>query len=659
MNNLQENGLFTDKKSKKREKVKKRRNFGQIIYYLSLLADKISRSVQNSLFGYFLSDLYAKWNEAWKSSALYRSFKKRKVFGGASFKGNIAKLYEESLTCRIVTRISRSLIQSYLRIWGAGAFSFAFVTTFIAMLKYYFTSDLSSKNILIAIALALLSVPLIASKRRLGEALIRSRVSYYVIDHILRLDESKLEADPEARGGSYPIVLTVASALGLLTYLVDPLILIEIVSILILFVLIMCFPELGTITVLAVIPFLSVFDRPSMVTLVLVILSLLGFSSKFIRGKRVISFGLIDVLVLMFGALILFGGIFTRGGMASTLSAAMYFTFILIYFLIVNSYIRKTWIYRSVKLMVISTSIVALIGIFEDGVISSSLVDMSVFADIGARVSSLLGNPNMLGVYLVIVFPLCVGQMLSSQKKINKFIYALCSLSVLVCTIMTWSRGAWLGIMASIVLFALLYNFRTVWIFAAGIFTMPLWIELLPRSVFNRLLSIVTMSDSSVIYRFNTWRGVVDMIGDNLLSGVGVGESAFKHVYSMYAVPGTESVMHSHNLFLQITLELGIIGIVIFALILLTYSQKCFSDLKNGNRHSKSEILIAASFSGIVGALVMGLTDHIWYNYRVFLVFWAVLALSVALIKINDKERAKEIAANENESGRAVLDIYL
>ena len=55
----------------------------------------------------------------------------------------------------------------------------------------------------------------------------------------------------------------------------------------------------------------------------------------------------------------------------------------------------------------------------------------------------------------------------------------------------------------------------------------------------------------------------------------------------------------------------------------------------------------------------MGLTDHIWYNYRVFLVFWAVLALSIALIKINDKERAKEIAANENESGRAVLDIYL
>lgn len=659
MNNLQENGLFNDKKSKKIEKSQKKRNYGHIIFFLSLWAEKISRTIKGSFIGYIFSGLYAKLESLWEKGSLHHFIKKKSIFGSFALRNRVAKLYEESFVCRLVTEISSRMIQSYLRIWGVSLFSFAFVTVFISMLKYYFTSDIDMVNVFIGIVLSVLAIPLLASKRRLGEALVKSRVSYYVINHILHLDESKFEADNSVSGGSYPIVFTVSAFLGLITYLVNPIILIDILFVMIFMALIMCFPELGVISMLGIVPFLSVFERPSIITLFLVIVSLLGFFSKFMRGKRVLAFELIDILVLLFGALMLFGGIFTRGGVPSLLSAAMYFAFILTYFLIVNSYIRKTWIYRSVKLMVISTSVVALVGIFEDGVVSSSFVDMSVFADIGARVSSFLGNPNMLGVYLVMVFPFCVSQMLSAEKRINKFLYALCSLSVLICTVMTWSRGAWLGIMVSIVLVALLYNFKTVWFFASAVITMPIWLDFVPQNILNRLLSIVTMSDSSVIYRFNTWRGVLNMIGDNLLSGIGVGESAFKRIYSLYAVPGTESVMHSHNLFLQITLELGIAGIVLFALIIFTYTQKSLEAVKYGRRDSKSRSLIIASFSGIIGALVMGITDHIWYNYRVFLVFWAVMALGVALVRINDKEKAKKEAANSEDPRRADVDIYI
>ena len=51
----------------------------------------------------------------------------------------------------------------------------------------------------------------------------------------------------------------------------------------------------------------------------------------------------------------------------------------------------------------------------------------------------------------------------------------------------------------------------------------------------------------------------------------------------------------------------------------------------------------------------MGITDHIWYNYRVFLVFWAVMALGVALVRINDKEKAKKFIDTVHKYGMKII----
>lgn len=147
------------------------------------------------------------------------------------------------------------------------------------------------------------------------------------------------------------------------------------------------------------------------------------------------------------------------------------------------------------------------------------------------------------------------------------------------------------------------------------------------------------------------------MIGDHLISGIGVGEEAFKNAYVLYAVSGTETAVHSHNLYLQVLIELGIVGIVILALVMIMFAQRCSSEIANLKRGSKTRIMISAGFSGICGVLVMGLTDHVWYDYRVFLIFWAVMALTVALARINEKEREKELAGISNGARSVELEI--
>lgn len=660
----EENGAVAFKKrllgKASRPEKKTNKNLGIILTFLFSVSDGFLNLLRESALGHFFSDIYYEWNAKWRSGAIFKFFKHRKGSEDGKrvgFRVRFARAYESSVLCRIVSIISEKIIQSHVRIWGMGIFTLAFMMIFAAMVKYYFSSQILTINLLLAGALILLSLPLIISKKRLGESLMQGLFTRYVALEILGLDETKYQKDETKSGGNYFIMLCISGFLGLSTYFIRPWILLVALVLIGAFALIMCYPELGIVATLTIIPFSNILDRPSLILAMLLGASLVAYLFKLMRGKRVIRFELMDIFVVAFALLFFMGGVFTSGGIESLYSAVMYSLLIFIYPLVVNAYIRKTWIYRGMNLIVISTSIMALFGVFQGGVANSSWIDSTVFANIEKRVGASFDNPNMLGIYLVIVFPLILGHIASAKKAISKFLYLACAGIVLLCSILTWSRGAWLGIIVGTVVFLLMYNFRSIWLILAGLVTSPLWLGFMPSRILERLYSILTMSDSSVVYRFNTWYGSLCMAWRNILSGIGVGESAFKNSYPQFAVSGTETVMHSHSLYLEILVEMGIFAFLIFCAIMLMYSQKCFSCVKPRNYGSKSRIMICAGYSGIAGALVMGLTDYIWYNYRVFLIFWAIMALTIALVRVNDNESAKFKALNENNPFFATIDI--
>ena len=64
-----------------------------------------------------------------------------------------------------------------------------------------------------------------------------------------------------------------------------------------------------------------------------------------------------------------------------------------------------------------------------------------------------------------------------------------------------------------------------------------------------------------------------------------------------------------------------------------------------------------AAFSGIVAALVMGMFDYIWYNSRVMFLFWAVMAISCAAIRISDESTKRRRVEVSCDSSSAYIDI--
>ena len=123
------------------------------------------------------------------------------------------------------------------------------------------------------------------------------------------------------------------------------------------------------------------------------------------------------------------------------------------------------------------------------------------------------------------------------------------------------------------------------------------------------------------------------MLGDHWFTGIGTGLPAFSKVYPAYSLSGIESAPHAHNLFLQIITEHGVIALIIFIMIIFLFVQSVLSFNKYENR--KSKLAGVALMCGILAVLIQGLTDYIWYNYRVYLIFWMIIGLTTAVRRVH------------------------
>lgn len=111
--------------------------------------------------------------------------------------------------------------------------------------------------------------------------------------------------------------------------------------------------------------------------------------------------------------------------------------------------------------------------------------------------------------------------------------------------------------------------------------------------------------------------------------GIGIGEEAFKKMYPVYSLAGIEAAPHAHNLYLQIAVEMGMFALTVFLVFIFMYAQFSFSFCKSAMSRS-NKLICLGIFSGILALLIQGMTDYVWYNYRIFLLFWMIVGLGVA-----------------------------
>ena len=147
------------------------------------------------------------------------------------------------------------------------------------------------------------------------------------------------------------------------------------------------------------------------------------------------------------------------------------------------------------------------------------------------------------------------------------------------------------------------------------------------------------------------------MLEDHFLGGIGIGVNVFQKVYPRYALSAIEAAPHSHNLYLQILVETGILGLFLFMVFLLIFVRYNFTFFTK-YLPQKTRLFCAALFCGILAVLAQGMTDYIWYNYRVYLIFWLLIGLTVATARTAQAENRDAIPQNEQTAmHQAELDL--
>ena len=628
-----------------------------LVALLDRLCDAVYNALKNGFLGHIFSCYSAEqaaFEGGFVSNVTFRSSFMSKVF--RKTRGFLSKGYEESFFLTKLRELTKKLLATPLKTYGKSLFSFGVYTVLIYFIKLLVPELVTSgvETLIVGVSICIASLPLLLSSKNLAFSVGHNKFTRAIFTDVFDFREELYQIKNHKSRAITNFLLLFGMLVGLLNFIVAPLTLLFAAIALLIVVTIIITPEIGALLSLFLLPFFSFSDTPTVSLAIIVIITLFGYLIKLIRGKRIIRFELLDVLICAFILLIAFGGAFSVTPEASRDSAIISCILVAGYFLVSNLMRTQKWISHCIYAMVSSAAVVSIIGILQYvlGLVDDKWLDTAYFPNIVGRSTSTFENANYLAFYLVAVLPFALMTLSMQKRSKLKFASAIACLFILVCIVLTWSRGAWIAAILSVLTFLLIYSKKTLrWVISLLVL-IPYTIFFLPKNVTSRFLSIGDIADSSTMYRFYTWKGSFRVIGDYFWSGVGYGPDAFRAVYPEYAYAGIEAAAHSHNLFLQIFINLGVGGILIFLLTMIVFAQKNFGYLKKPFNES-TRVMVAAAFSAIFGMLVMGLFDYIWYNYRIFFMFWAILGLSVATVRCGEREAKKKnvtISSMDNNS---------
>jgi len=287
----------------------------------------------------------------------------------------------------------------------------------------------------------------------------------------------------------------------------------------------------------------------------------------------------------------------------------LFLFYFFIYFLIINNLNYKTEFDSLIHLFFITTTIIAVYTLLQYYGFDPYFKGLSA-------ITSTIGQKNWVSNYLALIFPIIFSYFLLESIKKNKLYYYLL-LSIIYATLMICqSRGIWISIICTFLIGIFLirkyriYNIfknNKKWIILIVITFLLITILYSTDNPLNksyltvpqRALTILDEQDPSINRRLLIWRATWNMIKNNSLFGLGVGNFKLQYLYyqadilidnpNLLKYKGNAG--EAHNEYLQIGAEMGLFGLGVFGLIIYTFYTLIINFIKKKNNDiSKREI---------------------------------------------------------------------
>lgn len=316
---------------------------------------------------------------------------------------------------------------------------------------------------------------------------------------------------------------------------------------------------------------------------------------------------------------------------------------------------RKDLIYFC-YLLFIMTTFMSMFGVYQKWVgveVKEAYVDKELNEGIGGRVYGAVENPNNFAEILLLMIPLCGAIFLGETKWRNKIIVACLTLLPIASMIFTGTRSGWgaLGIAAFV--FCLLWDKRLIPAFIIAVCLAFVALPYVSPGVYKRVKTIfVSNNDHSMKYRDEIMAATKPVLRDNWISGIGMGSNNFSNNIANNFDFKASAPPHSHNVFVQVWCELGLLGIVSFLLMIISIWLRSLKEifaikrLKKINKelyddYNYIKYILIGTTTGLLGLCVMGFLDYVLFYPRVMILFFIYLGVCRCAIKIA-KSRGEE-----------------
>jgi O-antigen ligase len=130
-------------------------------------------------------------------------------------------------------------------------------------------------------------------------------------------------------------------------------------------------------------------------------------------------------------------------------------------------------------------------------------------------------------------------------------------------------------------------------------------------------------------FRIDLWVSSLQMIRDHPLLGVGLDNFVYlyQQVYLREGAAAEPNLSHPHNWVLHMWLELGLVGLIAFVWLLVTFARQI--------RNTRGWV-VAGATGAVVDMLIHGLIDNSYFLVDLAFVFWLCLALVDVTGQISD-----------------------
>ncbi len=390
---------------------------------------------------------------------------------------------------------------------------------------------------------------------------------------------------------------------------------------------------------------------------VLIILSLMFWGFKVItKEKLALNPTPLNIPLLSFITICILSLIWSNSFFVSLKELPLFLVGPLLYFIITNNISDQRQIDLILNVLLI---IGGLFGIY--GILQYKGIDFSFWiANIGRQqVFGLFGNVNFFAEYLIIPLPIAISIFFGSRNKFKKFLLLIGILAMGTTLIVTFTRGSYLSIGVSLIFMFLLFLLSrgksfinenkkifiiilTSIIIVAFLFIVPTPLSK-PGTAISQIKGRVSISglinEFSSGRRITIWKFTGMMIKDRPILGSGIGTfkyNTLRYQAKFFEQGQNRSLYHyrfavaTHNEYLQLWAELGIIGLGIFIWLIISYFNcglKILRKIKNKHRQG----IIIGLMAAVVAVLVDGIFGFPLHLPATVVLFWLALGLTMVM----------------------------